>query len=89
MTGFEIDDLAIKAVQTERGTIKADQVLICGGIWGPLLGKMADVPIPLPLSPGSPAAPSQRNHSGVIRITRCTSCSGTTAMWSAPTATNR
>ena len=47
VTGFEIDDLAIKAVQTDRGTITADQVLICGGIWGPLLGKMAGVPIPL------------------------------------------
>jgi glycine cleavage system aminomethyltransferase T/glycine/D-amino acid oxidase-like deaminating enzyme len=47
VTGFEIDDLAIKAVQTDRGTITADQVLICGGIWGPLLGKLAGIPIPI------------------------------------------
>jgi glycine cleavage system aminomethyltransferase T/glycine/D-amino acid oxidase-like deaminating enzyme len=47
VTGFAVDDLAIKSVQTDRGTITADQVLICGGIWGPLLGEMAGVPIPL------------------------------------------
>ena len=47
VTGFEIDDMAIRAVQTDRGVIRAEKVLICGGIWGPLLGKMAGVPIPL------------------------------------------
>jgi glycine cleavage system aminomethyltransferase T/glycine/D-amino acid oxidase-like deaminating enzyme len=47
VTGFDIADLAIRAVQTDRGAITADQVLICGGIWGPLLGKMAGIPIPL------------------------------------------
>src|SRR5688500_11579142 len=39
VTGFDISDMQIHAVQTDRGTITADQVLLCGGIWGPLLGK--------------------------------------------------
>ena len=47
VTGFDISDLQIHGVQTDRGTITADKVLLCGGIWGPLLGRMAGVPIPL------------------------------------------
>ncbi len=47
VTGFDISDLQIRAVQTDRGTIRAEKVLVCGGIWGPLLGQMAGVPIPL------------------------------------------
>jgi glycine cleavage system aminomethyltransferase T/glycine/D-amino acid oxidase-like deaminating enzyme len=46
VTGFSITDVEI-TVATDRGTIVTGQVLICGGIWGPLLGKMAGVPIPL------------------------------------------
>jgi glycine cleavage system aminomethyltransferase T/glycine/D-amino acid oxidase-like deaminating enzyme len=46
VTGFSITDVEI-TVATDRGTIAAGQVLICGGIWGPLIGTMAGVPIPL------------------------------------------
>ncbi|HRA48506.1 MAG TPA: FAD-dependent oxidoreductase, partial [Thermomicrobiales bacterium] len=47
VTGFEISDLQMRSVQTDQGTIQAEQVLLCGGIWGPLLGQMAGVPVPL------------------------------------------
>ena len=45
--GFDLRNGEVRAVETDRGTITADQILICGGIWGPLLGAMAGVPIPL------------------------------------------
>lgn len=47
VTAFAIRAGRIRAVLTDQGSIEAEQVLICGGIWGPLLGRMAGVPIPL------------------------------------------
>ena len=37
----------VRAVETERGRIEANQVLICAGIWGPVVGEMAGIRIPL------------------------------------------
>ena len=45
--GFEIENGRITGVKTEKGLIKTNKVVIASGIWGPLLGKMAGVPIPL------------------------------------------
>ena len=45
--GFEIENGRVTGVKTDRGTIKADKVVIASGIWGPLLGEMAGVPVPL------------------------------------------
>jgi glycine cleavage system aminomethyltransferase T len=45
--GFDADGGRVRAVLTDRGRIETEQVLLCGGIWGPLLGQMAGVPIPL------------------------------------------
>jgi glycine cleavage system aminomethyltransferase T/glycine/D-amino acid oxidase-like deaminating enzyme len=47
VTGFDVRAGRVRAVLTDRGRIETEQVLICGGIWGPLLGRMAGVPIPL------------------------------------------
>ena len=47
VTGIEVQHGTIKAVQTDQGKIETNMVLAAGGIWGPLLGKMAGVPIPL------------------------------------------
>src|SRR5215203_3269339 len=47
VTGFEITDGRVRGVETPRGTISTDQVLVCCGIWGPLVGRMAGVSIPL------------------------------------------
>ena len=47
VTGFAIRDGRIRGVETDRGRIEAERVLLCGGIWGPLLGALAGVPIPL------------------------------------------
>ncbi len=46
-TGFEVENQKIIGVKTERGTIKTDKVVIASGIWGPLMGDMAGVGIPL------------------------------------------
>ncbi len=37
----------ICGVTTSRGKIKTSRVLVCAGIWGPRIGKMVEVPIPL------------------------------------------
>ena len=46
-TGFETKDGRIVAVKTEKGTIRTNKVVIASGIWGPLMGDMAGVRVPL------------------------------------------
>src|SRR5213083_3251274 len=47
VTGFETTGGRVRAVETDRGRIECERVLICAGIWGPTVGAMAGVPIPL------------------------------------------
>jgi dimethylglycine oxidase len=47
VTGFDTRGGRVHAVVTDRGRIECDRVLICAGIWGPTVGAMAGVPIPL------------------------------------------
>jgi dimethylglycine oxidase len=47
VTGFDIRDGRVHGVQTDRGTIECEQVLVSAGIWGPTIGRMAGIPIPL------------------------------------------
>jgi dimethylglycine oxidase len=47
VTGFEIGDGRVHAVRTDRGRVECERVLICAGIWGPTVGALAGVPIPL------------------------------------------
>lgn len=47
VTDIVVDRCRVRAVETTGGRIEADQVLICAGIWGPRVGRMAGVPIPL------------------------------------------
>ena len=47
VTGFDIRDGRVRAVETDHGFIECERVLICAGIWGPTVGAMAGVPIPL------------------------------------------
>jgi glycine cleavage system aminomethyltransferase T/glycine/D-amino acid oxidase-like deaminating enzyme len=46
-TGFEIEDGRLTGVHTPRGTLRAPLVVVTSGIWGPLVGEMAGVPVPL------------------------------------------
>ncbi len=47
VTGFDRRDGRVRAVETDRGRIECDRVLICAGLWGPTVGALAGVPIPL------------------------------------------
>ncbi|MDC1242103.1 FAD-dependent oxidoreductase [Gammaproteobacteria bacterium] len=44
---FEIENGRVIGVKTDKGTIKTEKVVIATGIWGPLMGKKAGVPVPL------------------------------------------
>lgn len=47
VTGFDVRDGRVRGVLTDRGRIECERVLVCAGIWGPAVGRMAGVPIPL------------------------------------------
>ena len=47
VTAIEVADGRVRAVVTPRGRIAAEIVVSAAGIWGPLIGAMAGVPIPL------------------------------------------
>lgn len=47
VTGFDVRDGRVHGVHTDRGTVECERVLICAGIWGPSVGALAGVPIPL------------------------------------------
>ncbi len=47
VTGFDVRRGRLYGVLTDRGRIECERALICAGIWGPTVGAMAGVPIPL------------------------------------------
>lgn len=47
VTAIEVDAGRVRGVATHRGRIVADQVLICAGIWGPHVGRLAGITVPL------------------------------------------
>ncbi|MBI2460939.1 MAG: FAD-dependent oxidoreductase [Candidatus Rokubacteria bacterium] len=47
VTGIEVANGRVRAVVTPEGRIAAEQVLVCAGIWGPRVGRLAGVSIPL------------------------------------------
>lgn len=47
VTGFDVDGGRVRAVETTAGRIACAYVLICAGIWGPKVGRLAGVSIPV------------------------------------------
>jgi len=47
VTGIEVACGRVRAVVTPAGRIEAENVLVCAGIWGPAVGRMAGVAIAL------------------------------------------
>jgi glycine cleavage system aminomethyltransferase T/glycine/D-amino acid oxidase-like deaminating enzyme len=47
VTGIEVENGQVREVNTSRGRIRTQRVLLCAGIWGPRVGRMAGVSIPL------------------------------------------
>ena len=46
-TGLKIEDGRIRGVETHRGTIEADYVIVCAGLWGRLIAQMAGEDLPV------------------------------------------
>jgi len=47
VTAIEVAGGRVRAVVTSAGRIEAENVLVCAGIWGPAIGRMAGVTLPL------------------------------------------
>ncbi|HEX9343750.1 MAG TPA: FAD-dependent oxidoreductase [Actinomycetota bacterium] len=47
VTGFDLHDGRVRAVETDQGRVECERVLICAGVWGPTVGALAGVPVPL------------------------------------------
>ena len=47
VTGFDVREGRVHGVRTDRGDVGCERVLICAGIWGPGVGALAGVAIPL------------------------------------------
>ncbi len=47
VTGMVVEDGRIKAVETNHGTIEAETVVICCGVWSPKVAELAGAKIPL------------------------------------------
>ncbi|MEU6576514.1 FAD-dependent oxidoreductase [Streptomyces sp. NPDC046805] len=47
VTGIEQNDGQVTAVVTDRGTFPADHVVSAAGFWGPVIGRMAGIDVPL------------------------------------------
>ncbi len=47
VTAIETHQGRVTAVVCNQGRIEAETVLLCAGIWGPRIGKMAGVPVPM------------------------------------------
>ena len=47
VTDIEVVGGRVTAVMSTKGRIRTDTVVVAAGIWGPLIGRMAGVPVPL------------------------------------------
>ena len=47
VTGIEVKDGRVQAVETSRGRIETELVVSCAGMWGPKLGRMVGMTVPL------------------------------------------
>ncbi len=47
VTGFEVAGGRVRGVRTDHGEVECERVLLCAGIWGPTVGALAGVPVPL------------------------------------------
>ncbi|MFD1600430.1 GcvT family protein [Halobellus rarus] len=47
VTDLHVEDGEITAVETDKGTVEADEVVIAAGLWSPKIADMAGVDIPL------------------------------------------
>src|SRR4028119_400361 len=63
VTGIEVRDGRVRAVETSRGRIETENVLSCAGMWGPRIGRVGGGGVP-------PAAPGRRAGGWAARAAR-------------------
>ncbi len=44
--GIDVDQDRVTGIRTDRGAIRSDVVILCGGVWGPKLAAMAGASVP-------------------------------------------
>jgi glycine cleavage system aminomethyltransferase T/glycine/D-amino acid oxidase-like deaminating enzyme len=47
LLSVDMPNRIVRGIHTSQGDFTCEQLLLCGGIWGPLLGELVDTPIPL------------------------------------------
>ena len=47
VTGIEVKDGRVRSVETDRGRVETDLVVSCAGMWGPRIGRMVGMKVPL------------------------------------------
>jgi len=50
VTGWRVEDRKVSALETTEGDMRADEYLICGGVWSPSIGK--DLALTIPMQAG-------------------------------------
>ncbi|MFJ9470648.1 GcvT family protein [Streptomyces caniferus] len=79
VTGIEREDGRVTGVVTDRGTFPADHVVSAAGFWGPVIGAMAGVDVPLlPLAHQYATTDPLPELNGVDESPGGTPCSGET-----------
>ena len=47
LLSVDMPNRVVRGIHTSNGDFTCDELVLCGGIWGPLLGELTDTPIPL------------------------------------------
>lgn len=47
LLSVDMPNRVVRGVRTSAGDLSCDELVLCGGIWGPLLGSLVETPIPL------------------------------------------
>jgi glycine cleavage system aminomethyltransferase T/glycine/D-amino acid oxidase-like deaminating enzyme len=47
VTGIEVKDGRVRSVETDRGRVETELVVSCAGMWGPRIGQMVGMKVPL------------------------------------------
>ncbi|MGE3798118.1 MAG: NAD(P)/FAD-dependent oxidoreductase, partial [Thermomicrobiales bacterium] len=47
VTGVVIERGRVRGVETSAGMIRCERLVLCGGIWGPLLGRLSGITVPI------------------------------------------
>src|SRR5215216_7544917 len=47
VTGIEVKDGRVRSLETDRGRVETELVVSCAGMWGPRIGRMVGMKVPL------------------------------------------